>query len=89
LPGGGVLKGVVLTHVFKKNPATHMIYTDGSTGRGVCHGDSGGPLIDPKTRKLVGVTSWTGSKCASRNGVDGFVRPDLDWIKKIIVKKKR
>jgi len=89
LPGGGVLKGVVLLHKLRKNPASHIIYTDGSSGRGVCHGDSGGPLIDPKSQKLVGVTSKTGSHCASKRGVDGFVRPDLNWIRKVILKKKR
>ena len=87
VPGPGILKGVVLRHRLMKNPKSHIIYTDGSNGRGVCHGDSGGPLIDPKTRKLVGITSWTGSRCASRKGVDGFVRPDLNWIKRVIKKK--
>lgn len=88
LPGDGKLKGVVLRHRLKKNPAGHMIYTDGSTGQGVCHGDSGGPLIDPKSRKLVGITSWTGSRCASVRGIDGFVRPDMNWIKRVIKKKR-
>ena len=27
-------------------------------GKGVCYGDSGGPLYDKKNKKLVGVTSW-------------------------------
>ena len=88
MPGGGIMKGVALKHRLIRSPASHMIYTDGSNGRGVCHGDSGGPLIDPKSRKLVGVTSWTGSKCASKKGVDGFVRPDVSWIKRVIKKKR-
>jgi len=85
--GNGML-GVVLKHRLRKNPERHLIYTDGSKRKGVCHGDSGGPLIDPKSQKLVGVTSWTGSRCASERGVDGFVRPDMDWIKRAIKKKR-
>jgi secreted trypsin-like serine protease len=86
VPGHRML-GVTLKHRILKNSVRHIINTDGSHYKGVCHGDSGGPLIDPKTQKLVGVTSWTGSRCASERGVDGFVRPDLKWIKRVIKKK--
>jgi len=88
VPGKGITLGVALKHRLVKKPKKHIIYTDGSEGLGICHGDSGGPLIDPKTRKLVGVTAWTGSHCASQRGVDGFVRPDVDWIKRVVEKKK-
>lgn len=76
--GGGILRGAVLEHV--KGPNPNIIYTK-AMPRGVCHGDSGGPLIDPKSRKLVGIAKWTGSKCASVRGRDGFTRPDIQWIR--------
>ena len=79
----GKLLGVTLRAV-RGRGASHMIYTDGSQGKGVCFGDSGGPLLDPGRREVVGAASWTGSQCASRGGHDGFVRPDMDWIKHYI-----
>jgi secreted trypsin-like serine protease len=87
IPGKGIMLGVTLKNRLRKNPKSHLIYTDGSNYKGVCHGDSGGPLIDPRSKKLVGITSWTGSRCASERGVDGFVRPDVQWMKRVIKKK--
>lgn len=30
----------------------------GGNGKGVCKHDSGGPLIDPETKQVIGVSSW-------------------------------
>lgn len=52
--------------------------------KGVCIGDSGGPLIDIKTKKLVGVASMVRG-CGEYDipGVYGRVRPVVDWIERL------
>ena len=78
----GKLLAVVLEAV-RGRGASHMIYTDASEGKGVCYGDSGGPLLNPKDGSVVGAASWTGSRCASSgNGHDGFARVDMGWIRR-------
>lgn len=79
-----ILRGVVLRNRIRNNGNPDIQYTDGSNGRGVCHGDSGGPLLDPQKRELIGVARFTGSKCASTRGQDGFTKPDIDWIRKFV-----
>lgn len=51
----------------------------GINGTGVCHGDSGSPLV--YNGKLIGVTSWLYG-CAA-GYPDGFTRVSeyIDWIK--------
>jgi len=53
-------------------------------GKGVCHGDNGGPLIDITTKKLVGVASRVWG-CGEWDipGVYGRVRPVVDWIERL------
>ena len=52
-------------------------------GVGICHGDSGGPLMceDDDTFYLTGIVSWS-SGCAEKNAPDVLTRVDryLDWI---------
>jgi len=59
----------------------------GMAGKGVCWGDSGGPLawLDPKTKlvKLIGVVSW-GWECATIPGVFAKLTTVLDCIRGII-----
>lgn len=85
VPGGNILRGVTLRFI-KQDRAPHMIHATGGIGKGVCHGDSGGPLVFRKDGRpmLVGVTSWTGSKCASKKGPSGFAKVDVYWINKTI-----
>lgn len=35
----------------------HLFICAGGDGKTACHGDSGGPLINPETRQLIGVFS--------------------------------
>lgn len=55
--------------------------------KGICSGDSGGPLICNGTQ--VGVVSWspTGNECAHEHVPDVFSRIDINvrWIKEIMV----
>jgi secreted trypsin-like serine protease len=48
-----------------------------------CYGDSGGPLINGKTRTLLGIVSW-GVKCGTAyKGWPGvYARLDIPWILK-------
>ncbi|XP_055918593.1 ovochymase-1-like [Eupeodes corollae] len=57
-------------------------------GRDSCKGDSGGPLIDKKTRQLVAILSF-GNGCARENypGVYTRVLNHLDFIKSNINKR--
>ena len=52
-------------------------------GVGICHGDSGGPLMceNNGTFYLTGIVSWS-SGCAEKNAPDVLTRVDkyLDWI---------
>ena len=52
-------------------------------GVGICHGDSGGPLMceNENTFFLTGIVSWS-SGCAEKNAPDVLTRVDryLDWI---------
>jgi hypothetical protein len=45
---------------------------------GVCHGDSGGPAIDPEGR-VIGVTSRGGTNCS--DPIYGLLKPWAQWIK--------
>jgi len=51
-----------------------------SGGSGVCHGDSGGPLIVNNT--LIGIVSWGGHPCAGENkpGIYTNVKRYAGWI---------
>lgn len=60
----------------------------GISGKGVCNGDSGGPLLcplkdrQPTVYSLVGITSFRGGKCIG--GSSKFfthVNPYIDWIR--------
>lgn len=83
--GGNILRAVTLRFI-EQTKAPHMIHATGGIGKAICFGDSGGPLIIRKNGKpfLVGVSSWTGSRCGSNNGPSGFAKPDLKWIRKIL-----
>lgn len=52
--------------------------------RGICDGDSGGPLFNPATRDLVGIVSWSVDPCGSRYP-DVFTRAfvHLQWIRHV------
>lgn len=53
----------------------------GGPGLGVCNGDSGGPLWDPSSRTLIGVTSWGERICAQqRPGVFARVSSHAFWL---------
>lgn len=48
-------------------------------GQGVCHGDSGGPMVKDDT--VVGITSWgRGCAIAGQPGVYTRVSEMLAWI---------
>lgn len=55
-------------------------------GRGSCFGDSGGPLIDAKTRDLVGVVSRGGEPCGGPGWPGIYERVDVlrSWIVKFL-----
>lgn len=36
-----------------------VLCVSGADGQGICKNDSGGPLVDEKTRAIIGVTSWS------------------------------
>lgn len=55
-----------------------LILTTGATGT-VCPGDSGGPMVDPTTGRLIGVASFTTDGCTSTAG-HVEVAPVLPWI---------
>jgi len=62
--------------------------------KGVCHGDSGGPLIVPSSGGanfvLIGVVSWGYPGCAHDNypAVYARVSKQLDWISETVVGNK-
>ena len=81
--GAGTLREVDNIKVLSILPTGEEITFDQSTGRGACHGDSGGPayLVDAKTNTnyVVGVTSRGGGDCnvtAVYTGVLGYSQ----WI---------
>ena len=51
--------------------------------KGVCSGDSGGPLLCKG--KLVGITSW-GIKCTEKAAVFTKVEPYVPWINDVMSK---
>lgn len=55
-------------------------------GKDACHGDSGGPMVDRTTMKLVGLVSWAFG-CADEHvpGVySNVVVPEVKaWVKNI------
>lgn len=84
----GTARGVTLTATGQ--PGTLQIrLVDPATrneraGLGACTGDSGAPVIDPATRRIIGVVSWsTGAKndagCGGLTGVTPLTRY-RDWI---------
>lgn len=81
--GAGTLRQVGNIKILSILPTGEEITFDQSTGRGACHGDSGGPayVIDAKTNTnyVVGVTSRGGGDCnvtAVYTGVLGYSQ----WI---------
>jgi len=58
--------------------------------RDACAGDSGGPLYDKNSTKLVGLVSW-GKGCAQVNfpGVYTRVASESEWLKKMICNKSK
>lgn len=55
-------------------------------GRDSCFGDSGGPLIDSRSRNLIGIVSWGGLICAAVEQPGVYTRIDslLSWINKFL-----
>lgn len=84
--GGGILRGAELVHRLIAGQDPNLIHTDGGMGKGVCFGDSGGPLYHPASNTVIGVASWTGTSCARQYGVDGWARPQIPWIQENIKK---
>lgn len=85
--GSTKLLGVTLKHLTIKNPAPHIIYAGLKVGSDICHGDSGGPLINPENGRLIGVTRFTGSQCGTMDSgkrPSGWTRPDMAWIEGIV-----
>lgn len=58
----------------------NSICTNNAQRKGVCMGDYGGPLIDPKRKVLVGIASW--STPCGRGYPDVYQRvfPHVAWI---------
>jgi len=85
---GGIpkrLQTIRLKYIRLPNGKPHMIYVGAGVGKDICFGDSGGPLLH--AGRLVGVTSWTASRCGTRDTMkfpSGYVRVDLNWLQKII-----
>ncbi|XP_014222426.1 chymotrypsin-2-like [Trichogramma pretiosum] len=50
---------------------------------GACHGDSGGPLIDPSTNTLIGIVSYSNHKWCGRTTKYTRVSSYLDFINKV------
>ncbi|XP_043662423.1 trypsin beta [Drosophila teissieri] len=59
-----------------------MICADGHGGD-ACADDSGGPLVDMRIRKLVGIVSW-GKDCGKYPGVYADVAFFRNWIKRTV-----
>lgn len=81
--GAGTLRQVDNIKILSVLPTFEEITFDQSSGRGACHGDSGGPayVVDAKSKTnfLVGVTSRGGGDCnvtAVYTGVIGYSQ----WI---------
>lgn len=56
-----------------------------ASGKGACSGDSGSPLVDIATKKLIGITSWVKSRCKT-NYPNTFVSTSAhrDYIQSIV-----
>lgn len=48
-----------------------------------CYGDSGSPVVQPKTNKLIGVSCWGYSPCGTPGAPSGHVKVShfVDFIK--------
>ncbi|XP_069692186.1 trypsin 3A1-like [Periplaneta americana] len=65
--------------IYGSGPTTDMVCSGNpSEGKGICFGDSGGPLLVSGVQ--VGVTSWTGTPCASVPAVWTKVSSYRSWI---------
>jgi hypothetical protein len=78
------LQGTVLRFNSKatKNARSQIIRA-GSPQKATCHGDSGGPLIDSRTGKLIATTTFTVGRCQP-GGLMGFTRVDMNWVNRTI-----
>ena len=84
----GTARGVTLTATGQPGTLQIRLFDPTTrnerTGLGACTGDSGAPVIDPPTRQIIGVVSWsTGAKndagCGGLTGVTPLTRY-RDWI---------
>lgn len=68
---------------------TESMFTAGykEGGQSTCQADSGGPLVDRKTGKLVGIVSW-GEGCAKpdKYSVYAKVSQVINWIEDILTR---
>jgi len=60
--------------VFNISPS--MICAGGNPGADTCYGDSGGPLLDKQSRKIIGITSF-GEGCAIEGKFGVYTRVSL------------
>jgi len=83
------------SEIYIREPLSNiLIWADGGpkTMKGACSGDSGGPLIDPVSRRIIAVTAWASgsqqSQCGSlTQGI--LLKPHLNWIRTSLEALKR